>query len=405
MRKYSWPERHWGWPVKLTHKHGVKAGNLIFTGGQVDLDMDGNVRNEDQLAPQCKASMMYMAAVLEDLEADFGDLVRLVVYFTGEQDDERELLHLLAGILGGKSKPAVNLICMPELCYPGMRVEIEGVAMRGKDGARLDRQELHLPDMPQLPEAFSHVVRCGEMIFTSDMSTLSPMGEVKFPGDLKCQSQGMMECLEKALAAADCDFGDVVKLNVYYKGDGTAEDWEAPAKIRASFFPNPGPAATGMPLDQFAHPDIRARIAVTAIAAEQGEMLERQFSWPEGHWDWTMPLPYKHGNRVGNVIHIGGQVSLGTSGETIDPDDMVAQTKTSMENLAKVLAGFGATLDNVVKITTFYKGSASAEALHENLLIRSNSYSEPGPATTGIPIPNLVYEGMMIEIEAIAALD
>ena len=76
-----------------------------------------------------------------------------------------------------------------------------------------------------------------------------------------------------------------------------------------------------------------------------------------------------------------------------------------MANVEKVLSELGAGLDDVVKVTTFYQGSASAEALHENLLIRSNSYTAPGPATTGIPMPALVYEDMVIEIEVTAIID
>ena len=91
--------------------------------------------------------------------------------------------------------------------------------------------------------------------------------------------------------------------------------------------------------------------------------------------------------------------------KVLEPGDMVAQTRIAMENVARVLDEFGATLDDVVKVTTFYQGSASAEALHENLLIRSNSYIAPGPATTGIPVPNLIYEDMVIEIEVIAMLE
>lgn len=84
---------------------------------------------------------------------------------------------------------------------------------------------------------------------------------------------------------------------------------------------------------------------------------------------------------------------------------MVAQTRWAMDNVAAVLAEFGATLDHVVKVTTFYQGKAHPDALHENLQIRSNSYTAPGPATTGIPVPCLVYEDMVIEIEVIAVLD
>ena len=104
-------------------------------------------------------------------------------------------------------------------------------------------------------------------------------------------------------------------------------------------------------------------------------------------------------------IYIGGQVSLDINASVIHPDDMVAQTNVAMDNLKRVLAEFDATLDDVVKVTTFYQGSASAEALHQNLLIRSRSYTPPGPVTTGNPVPALVYEKMVIEIEAIALLD
>lgn len=63
----------------------------------------------------------------------------------------------------------------------------------------------------------------------------------------------------------------------------------------------------------------------------------------------------------------------------IQQGDMVAQTRVVMGNLKRVLAEFGATPDDVVTVTTFYQGSTSAEALHENLLIRSGSYTAAGP--------------------------
>ena len=59
-------------------------------------------------------------------------------------------------------------------------------------------------------------------------------------------------------------------------------------------------------------------------------------------------------------------------------------------------------MDDVVKVTAFYQGTASAEELHQNLIIRSNAFTKPGPATSGIPVPHLVYEHMMIEVEVIA---
>ncbi len=399
-RRYSWPQGHWNWPVALTHQHGVRAGQMIFTGGQVDLTPSGEVRNPGDLTAQTDGAMAYLGRVLEDLGADYEDLIRLVVYFVGDAAAEAALMDQIAGIIGPTSRPVINLIGLPELCYPSMMVEIEGVAIRSTDGARLEKTCLHLPDLPALPMAYSHVVQCGAMIVTSDMSAMTPDGAVPDPGNVQAQTMRMMDALGDALASVGAEFTDVVKLNTYYAGNGTAEDWEVPARIRARYFPDPGPAPTGMPVPHFPNRDLMAKIAVTAMVG-----VEKDHSWPEGHWDWTAPLPYKHGVRAGDMIFVGGQVSLDAQANVIDPAQMVAQTRRAMDNVAAVLAEFGAGLDDVVKVTTFYQGNASADDLHENLLIRSASYTAPGPATTGIPMPALVYEDMVIEIEVIAMLD
>ncbi len=105
------------------------------------------------------------------------------------------------------------------------------------------------------------------------------------------------------------------------------------------------------------------------------------------------------------MIYVGGQVSLTPEASVIDPGDMVAQTRTSMDNIAKVLALFGAELDDIVKVGAFYAAGCGAEALHENLRIRSGSFTEPGPTSTGVPLPYLAFEDMVVEIEVIAMVE
>ena len=97
-------------------------------------------------------------------------------------------------------------------------------------------------------------------------------------------------------------------------------------------------------------------------------------------------------------------MALDKNANVLHPDDIVEQTKIALTNIQTILTDLGATMDDIVKVTTFYKGSSSAEALHENLLIRSRAFNKPGPATSGIPMPYLVYEAMVIEIEVIAVV-
>jgi enamine deaminase RidA (YjgF/YER057c/UK114 family) len=215
----------------------------------------------------------------------------------------------------------------------------------------------------------------------------------------------LMERIGRLLRDLGAEFNDAVKINRYYVAGGTAREWEGAALACASFFDEPGPAATGIPIPALYRPGLMASLEVTAMRAEDGSRLPREHVWPEGHWDWPVHLPYKHGVKCGNMIYLGGQVSMDAGGVILDPGQLVTQTRTSMGNIARVLAGFGAVLDDVVKVTTFYAGGASAEVLHDNLSVRSASFTEPGPASTGIPMPCLAYEDMEIEIEVVAMLD
>ena len=73
-----------------------------------------------------------------------------------------------------------------------------------------------------------------------------------------------------------------------------------------------------------------------------------------------------------------------------------------MEYMRDVLAGFGLTLDEMVKQNAFYKGEAGPDTIVANQTLRSSYYREPAGASTGVPVPTLALEDMMVEIEIIA---
>ncbi len=401
IKTHSWPENHWHWPVQLTHYHGVKRGGLIYTGGQADLDKSGNVVNPENLSAQTKNVVQFVEDILKDFDASLKDVLKFVIYFTGDADDEAELLDIIASRLPANVLPAVSTICLPALCYPGMRIELEAIAVDIHSEQSTRPDYLRSDELAYLHPHYSHVVCCNQLLWTSDLSSIDNKGNVLAPNDVISQTRLMMEQLEKALMLGGVSADNVLKVNVFYEGDGTAKNWEEPAKIRADFFREPGPAATGIAVTSFADPTVKTKIAVTAHLSTNSSP-KVTYAWPENHWDWTTHLPYKHGNRFGNVIHLGGQVALDSKANVLEPGDIVEQTKIAMKNIQTVLAEYGASLDDIVKVTTFYQGGSSSDELHKNLMIRSNAYNPPGPATSGIPVPHLVYKDMMIEIEVIA---
>ncbi|NQV44609.1 MAG: hypothetical protein HQ501_06875 [Rhodospirillales bacterium] len=399
-KQHVWPEGHWNWPISISHKHGVKCGDMIHVGGQVDLTVDGAVRHQGDLKQQTAEVMAYLDRVLGDLGADLADLVRLRCFYVNDgAGDEDTFLGMVAAGLPEGARPAVTAVPVPYLAYDGMAVEIEAIAMRSRDGARMERQYAPADGLSPLPQPFAHALRCGRMIYVSGQSPRDAQGRVSDPDDMVAQTNAVMAQNAHALSAFGAGFRDIVKFNRWYGGKSGLDDFEAAALACAAHFEEPGPAATGVPIPRHAWNGMRLKIETVAMLGEDGSYLEREYAWPEGHWDWHVHLPYKHGLKCGNMIFLGGQVSLDQKGCAIEPWKLTEQTHASMENIRRILEMFGADFDDVVKVMAVYHGGCGEDALNANLPIRASYFTDPGPATTGVPLPELAYNGMMVEID------
>ena len=399
-RRRSHPDDHWRVGFDVNMSHGLGCGPFVFVGGQVDLDPDARQQNPGDLGRQAARCIDHVKTVLAGAGADADDLVKLTAFYVSDgRVDERDLLAQLADALGARSGPgpAISLIPLEGLAYPGMEIELEAIAMRDLNGPRLPRAAAWDPAGPQLPPPFSQAIRCGEMLFTSGISVAAA------PGDLAGQSRLVLPLIDGLLRQLGADLWDAVKTNVFNVEAGTQEDWSAPALIRAGHFREPGPAATGISLPRLWPEGVMVRNDVIAMRGADGGRLGRQAVWPTGHWDWPVHLPYRHGLRCGDLVFLGGQVSLDPEARVIDPGNIVAQTHRSMANIERVLGELGLGLDQVVKVNAFYCGDVGEELLKENAQARFSHFtSEPGPTTTGVPVPYLAYEDMLVEIDVVA---
>ncbi len=296
------------------------------------------------------------AAALASLLGRHGDdVVKLVVY--GPTTPAK-----LAAVLP-EPRPAVSVVPVPALTD----LVWEAVLSAG-------------PKQRVGTGPFPDGVRCGDLTLTS--AHTAPSGE-----GVAVQTEHVMARLGETLAALGTGYDDVVKVNIFYVGTGTAADWEIAARVRARAFPEPGPAATGIPVPRLCE---EAALTQVEVWAQPGAR-PRRFSWPDGHWDWPIHLPYKHGNAGGGLCFVGGQVSLGTDGLPLDFDDLSAQTATSLANIDRVLAGLGASADGVIAMTAFYEGDGS-----EDLGLPD--------AAVLVPLPCLAYDGMVVEIEVVGTV-
>jgi enamine deaminase RidA (YjgF/YER057c/UK114 family) len=134
----------------------------------------------------------------------------------------------------------------------------------------------------------------------------------------------------------------------------------------------------------------------------------RQRLMPAGHWDWHVPTPFSQGWRVGPLVFVGGQLSLDEQGAVIGEGDIEVQTRNAFENVTKVLDDAGATWRDVVKLNTYYVfdgDPADAQAFWTKMTnVRMEYLPDPGPCGTGIRVDGLMYDGLLIEVEAIAVI-
>ena len=402
-RKTVFPEGHWSLRVDIPYSMGLACGDLIFLCGQADLKGDGEVCNAGNLLKQSQSAISHIANLFRELDADLEQLVKLVVFYVPDTSiPEAEYIGALAAMLKTRNRPVITLVPVPRMFYAGMVVEIDAYGMAGESLERVDMSDRN---------GFSTVVRAGEMIFGAGIDAIDESGAIIAAGDIVSQSRVVLAELSNRLAAVDAGVGDLVKINNWYVADGTAEAWAESARVRADFYPEPGPCATGIPVHTLNRPGALMRTDFWAMLDDSGQSIEKSHFWPEGHWDWPLHLPFKHGLQCRNLVFVGGQVSMDPEANIIDPGEMGTQTLTSMDNIGKVLAGFGLEHVDIVKLNTCYVGSAGADEsgdagdLHGNVTLRSGYFKKPGPASTGIPFRCLAYEDMLIEIEAIAMFD
>ncbi len=113
---------------------------------------------------------------------------------------------------------------------------------------------------------------------------------------------------------------------------------------------------------------------------------------------------YSHAVVVENptkFIFCAGQVAGDPNGKILGPDDFDAQAKLVMKNLQTALAGGGATLADVVKITIYICNPHDVPKARN---ILQEYFTPHPPGSTLCILRGLAHPHFLLEIEAIAAV-
>jgi 2-iminobutanoate/2-iminopropanoate deaminase len=107
------------------------------------------------------------------------------------------------------------------------------------------------------------------------------------------------------------------------------------------------------------------------------------------------------GVRVGDLIHVSGQVAFDDRGEIVGRKDAAAQAEHCFRNLRTVLAAGGATPHDVVMLRCYLTSAAHYPAYAAAKARFLDGVDVP-PAGTAVVVAGLLVPGLLMEVEAIA---
>jgi 2-iminobutanoate/2-iminopropanoate deaminase len=115
---------------------------------------------------------------------------------------------------------------------------------------------------------------------------------------------------------------------------------------------------------------------------------------------WEKEYGYSQAVKVDNTIYVSGQVSHDDKGNIVGRGDMQVQMRQVYANIEKVLAQYGATMENIVDEVLFVIDMDAAFAARTKC--RQEVFSgNPVLASTIVQIQRLALPELMVEIRCI----
>jgi enamine deaminase RidA (YjgF/YER057c/UK114 family) len=114
-----------------------------------------------------------------------------------------------------------------------------------------------------------------------------------------------------------------------------------------------------------------------------------------------VPYSYAAIAPPGGTVFTAGACPIDVSGQVVAPDDLVSQTRLTLDNLTATLRAAGCGLEDVVK-TTVYVASAERSDLHAAWAVVEERFGRDGPPSTLLGVSVLGFTDQLVEIEAVA---
>ena len=100
------------------------------------------------------------------------------------------------------------------------------------------------------------------------------------------------------------------------------------------------------------------------------------------------------------MLFISGQIAM-DSGELVGPNDPLEQCRQCLRHIESYVSAAGGQLDDVISLDIFLTDIRYRPAAGQ---ARAEFFNDPGPSATLVGGVDLAFEGLLVEISAMAVL-
>jgi 2-iminobutanoate/2-iminopropanoate deaminase len=135
------PAGHWDWHIPTPWTQGWRVGRMVFVGGQLSADEQGNVVGVGDIEVQTRNVFDNVTRVLTEAGATWTDVVRVNTYycFEGSGDEVRDYWEKMTRIrleYLPDPGPVGTAVRVAGLMYDGFLIEVDVIAIVGADSGQ-----------------------------------------------------------------------------------------------------------------------------------------------------------------------------------------------------------------------------------------------------------------------------
>lgn len=386
----------------------VRAGNLIFVGGQMSVDDSGRVVGAD-VKTQTRNVFESLKRLLAEAGATMADVVKHNIFYhcDGDQQTVTKFLNDVDEVrlpyFSDPGPTTTEFRC--GLPLEGAMIQIDAWAVVGGPKERLmPPGHWHWPK--KVP--WSHGWKCGDWIFTGGQRSLDQNGQTVGLEDIEIQTDHAFRNLDTMLRAGGGDRHSLMRQNTYFRFFGQGRDvtsyWEKMTNVRRRWMSVPSAAGAGLRILGMPNTDELIQVEGIGMLGEDKQRLQ-----PANHWDWSISnSQFTQGWKINGIGFIGGQISADNQAKAVGKN-LEEQTRNVFQFVRNVMAEGNLTEKQVAKLYIYYYApddwSKIAEANQTIAKVQREFYPDPGPCVTAVRVSGFAFEDLLIEIEALAVCD